>query len=160
MKKSTTKKTRAKTNRKAKQGTIKRTRIQNTDKTVPTVIDNDQPEADSKTLTSFESTFDTSFFYTNDKFLDAIDDNQILAFIRKKYPELKPNNTDVILRKYLLKFLDDEKFIEKMLKFYNLTMYDLIKILSKSYGILFKGQFLKKIQNQLKTKSYASKCFK
>ena len=53
-------------------------------------------------------------------------------------------------------FLNDATFIEYLMEFYNLTVYDMFKILYMSYGSIFKGPFLNKVKNQLAGKKYAT----
>ena len=42
----------------------------------------------SGSIESFNSAVDTSFFYTNDKLLNSIDDAEIIQKILDQYPEL------------------------------------------------------------------------
>jgi len=41
-----------------------------------------------------EYAVDTSFFYTNDKFINSIDDEDIANFLLAEYPNLNVKNTD------------------------------------------------------------------
>lgn len=105
---------------------------------------------------SFESDIQHTFFYTDNKFFENLDTKEIMKTILKKYPLLSQEQTDVIIKKQIVLFLNDVSFIEYLMEFYNLTVYDLFKILYKQYGSIFKGPFLKKIKTQLDGKKYAT----
>ncbi len=51
---------------------------------VEEVQDDDNPTA---SIEDFNSTVDTSFFYTNDKHLNAIDDVEVINRIMSRYPD-------------------------------------------------------------------------
>lgn len=42
------------------------------------------------------------------------------------------------------------------MEFYNLTVYDMFRVLYTQYGTMFKGPFLKKVKSQLDGKQYAT----
>ena len=113
-------------------------------------------QAAASTNQSFEYNVDTSFFYTSDKFINALDNEAIISQIQKKYPDLSDKSTDSVIKKNIVKFLDDEQFVESVLEFYNLTIFDLFKLFYKLYGAVFKGMYLVKIRKVISDKKYAS----
>lgn len=117
----------------------------------------DEAELQAETGQSIESVVNQSFFYTNDKFFDQIDNEEIMASILKTYPRLSTSNTDSIIKKALIEMLNDEQFINEILEFYNINVFDLFKILHKTYASIFKGSFLKKLKNNIVGKSYVSR---
>ena len=52
--------------------------------------------------------------------------------------------------------LNDVDFIESILSFFNITIYDLFKVLYNKFGSLFKGQYLKKVKSVIDGKRYLS----
>ena len=54
-------------------------------KKMPEVEDALAAEA-SASIENFNNSIETSFFYTNDKFINSLDDNEILSRIIQKYP--------------------------------------------------------------------------
>lgn len=110
----------------------------------------------ASTNESFEYNVDTSFFYTNDKFINALDNDAIISQIQKKYPDLSDKSTDSVIKKNIVKFLDDEQFVESVLEFYNLSIFDLFKLFYKLYGAVFKGMYLVKVRKVISDKKYAS----
>lgn len=104
---------------------------------------------------SFESSVETSFFYTSDKILDALDDSTIISKIIVKFPNLSPDKPDPLVKKEIVAFLNDKEFICGIMSYYGLTIMDVFKLLYKSYPSVFKGPFLKKLKKELRYKSYA-----
>ena len=103
---------------------------------------------------SFEANVETSFFYTLDKFINSLDNNVIFYDIQKKYENINLSNNDTAIKKSLALFLDDEKFVNSILKKYNITIFDLFKILYTKYNSLFKGPYIKKIKKIITDKKY------
>ena len=116
--------------------------------------ESDVPEDkfDSKT---FESAVDTSFFYTSDKFINSLDNNEIIKKIQTKYPNLSIKSTDSVIKKNILHFVEDEKFVESILDYYSLNIFELFKILYSKYSPIFKGMYLTKLRKILQNKKYA-----
>lgn len=114
-------------------------------------------ESGSKnSITSFEADVQHTFFYTDSKFFTSLDTNEIMSTIIQRYPLLSQQSTDSVIKKQIIVFLNDATFIEYLMEFYNLTVYDMFKILYMSYGSIFKGPFLNKVKNQLVGKKYAT----
>lgn len=104
---------------------------------------------------SLDSNVETSFFYTNDKFINSIDNIDIIAVLLEKYPNLNSQNTDSVLRKTIIQILDDDEFIKYILNYYNMSIYDFFKVLYKQFGAIFNGIYLKKIKKTIENKEYA-----
>lgn len=126
---------------------------------VETTIEIEETTTETVTNQGLESNVETSFFYTNDKFINQMDDNVFYDLIISKYPNLNLSNADTILKKTLAQFLEDEEFVEYILEFYNISIYDLFKVLYRMYGALFNTLYSKKIRSIIETKNYA-KCTK
>ena len=117
------------------------------------VLEQEEPQSTNSQL---EYNVETSFFYTSDKFINAIDNDNILKEIQKKYPELSDKNTDGAIKKSILKLLDDDKFVEQLLEYYNLSVFDLFKLLYKMFSSVFKGMYLVKVRKTIAGKKYAT----
>lgn len=151
-------KTIKKTKKTTKDKVVKKAKIskhtKSTDKT--TNVDQEpQDEQETESIKTLESNVDTSFFYTNDKFINSFDNVEIIAAIQNRYKNLNEQNSDSVIKKEIVHFLDDEKFVEHILNFYNITIFDLFKIIYKQYSSIFKGPYLKKIRKTLSDKKYA-----
>lgn len=108
----------------------------------------------TKNLETIESVVNNSFFYSNTKMFEQADNNEILAYIINKYPNFDTNNSDLVIKKALLEMISNESFVRNLLRRYDITIFDLFKIFYKNYSSLFKGQYLKKLKNELEKKSY------
>ena len=105
---------------------------------------------------SFEADIQHTFFYTDSKFFASLDNKEIMSAILQKYPLLCQDQTDAVIKKQIVAFLNDSVFIEQLMEFYNLTVYDMFRVLYTQYGTMFKGPFLKKVKSQLDGKQYAT----
>lgn len=104
---------------------------------------------------SLEYNVETRFFYTSDKFINSLDNDSIMRTIQSKYENVHVDNTDSIIRKNIVFFLNDESFVEYILQHYNITILDLFKLLYQQFSSLFKGPYLKKIRKTISNKQYA-----
>lgn len=105
---------------------------------------------------AFEADIQHTFFYTDNKFFASLDNKEIMSAILQKYPLLCQDQTDAVIKKQIVAFLNDSVFIEQLMEFYNLTVYDMFRVLYTQYGTMFKGPFLKKVKSQLDGKQYAT----
>ena len=119
---------------------------------VEEVQDDDKPTA---SIEDFNSTVDTSFFYTNDKHLNAIDDVEVINRIMSRYPDFNQKNKDTQLKKILLQVLDDDLFMSDILEYFSLTIFEFFRIIYKNYSSLFNTLFIKKVKDRIKNKKYA-----
>lgn len=103
---------------------------------------------------TIESNFETSFFYTNDKFINQIDNYEIFQYIQTKYPSINVENDDSVIKKQLILLLDDEDFIQNLLHYFNLTIFEFFSMMYKQFSTIFKGPYLKKIRNNIVGKKY------
>lgn len=114
-------------------------------------------QVSANTNQSFEHIVDTSFFYTSDKLINSLDNDVIISQIQKKYPDLSDKSTDSVIKKSIIEFLADEQFVESVLEFYSLSIFDLFKLFYKLCGAaVFKGMYLDKIRKVISDKKYAS----
>lgn len=51
--------------------------------------------------------------------------------------------------------MNDEDFVAYVLKFFGMTLLELMNVMFKQYGSLFKGPYLKKVRKALSGKKYA-----
>lgn len=96
-----------------------------------------------------------SFFSTLDTFFESYDYDSILAQIQKKYPRLNDKSSDKELKAEMIELIQNAEFIHNLLKFYNITFQDFLKLLFTSYMSIFKGQFFKKISKIINSKRAA-----
>jgi hypothetical protein len=59
-----------------------------------TTLTHENNSPDQSTNGSYESCIETSFFYTDDKFINSFDNKDILLALISKYPELSLTETD------------------------------------------------------------------
>ena len=118
--------------------------------------DNFQQEdkAEDKNNIAFESKVNTSFFCTNDRAFERIDNNEIFQYISSQYENLNQSNEDAIIKKTIIVMLNNENFISNMLDYYGITIQDIFKILYGQYSGIFKGPYLKKIRGIVESKHY------
>ena len=102
---------------------------------------------------AFESDVETSSFYTSDKFFNKLDDTEIFNTLCEQYPQLQ-SEEDSIVKKTFIQLLNDESFVEQVLSYYNITIYDFFKLIYSQYSSIFKGPYLKKIKSELASKRY------
>lgn len=105
-------------------------------------------------IEQFNSSVDTSFFYTSDKKLNAIDDADILKQMQLQYPEFKQTTKDSQLKKVFLEMLDNEDFIKQIMQQYDLDLHDLFKLVYKQYSSLFNALFIRKVKDKLQSHNY------
>ena len=103
---------------------------------------------------TLESAVNSSFFYTNDKAFDALDNDEILKSIVADFSGLSTENTDSTIKKALIELLQNETYVIKTLTYYHITIFELFKIFHKNYASIFKGPYLKKLKKELENKSY------
>ena len=103
---------------------------------------------------TLESAVNSSFFYTNDKAFDALDNTEILKSIIADFGGLSTENTDSTIKKALIELLQNETYVTKTLTYYHITIFELFKIFHKNYASIFKGPYLKKLKKELENKSY------
>ena len=145
---------RKKTAKAAKTAKTKKTKKSTAKKAAARVV-NEETELLSQ-CESLETAVNSSFFYTNDKALDTIDNAEILKTITAKFEGLSTDNTDSVIKKALIEFLQNERYVTKILKFYHITIFELFKLFHKNYASIFKGPYLKKLKKELENKSYVS----
>lgn len=134
---------------------MKRTKKTETTQSTTDIISDCKIEEIKITNHSLDSNVETSFFYTNDKFINSIDNIDIITVILEKYPSLNGQNTDSVLKKTIIQILEDDEFIEYILNYYNMSIYDFFKVLYKQFGTIFSGIYLKKVKKTIENKNYA-----
>lgn len=127
-----------------------------TSKKLKVQIDATEAEQTSS-IEDFNNTVDNSFFYTNDKRINAIDEAEVISRMLIQYPDFNQQNKDTQLKKLFLQMLDDDVFILDILDYFNLTIYDFFKIIYKNYSSLFNALFIKKVKEKLQNCKYARK---
>lgn len=100
-------------------------------------------------LNDAETAVSNIFFYTNDKFFASLDNDEVISAIVARYPDFAVTNTDAVIKNALVEMLNDQEFMSCLLKHYCISVHDLVKMMNKNYGMLFKGTFLKKVRTLL-----------
>ena len=101
------------------------------------------------------------FFYTNDKFITRFEDQDILEYLKKFYPVFMRDPLDFqTQKKQILDMLQNAQFMEDLLSYYDIDIYEFFKFLFRIEPDLFRGSFLKRIQKALRYKKYAIKAKK
>lgn len=77
----------------------------------------------------YESTSKTTFFWTNDKFIDGLDDGEILKQLQTKYPTLAVDQDEQEQKKQIILLVNDKQFVEELFAWYSIDEFDLFKIL-------------------------------
>lgn len=96
-----------------------------------------------------------SFFYTNDKYFLQFDDNEIIKYIKEKYPDfMKDDISDVDLKKIIVAILQDKEFVLNLLDFYNLNIQDFFRFMFRLDTAIFKGPYLMKLQKIIVQNGY------
>lgn len=102
---------------------------------------NDVPFAENKLMTNV-----SSFFYTSDAFFDTLDDQQLYKLLIVQYKGLDAAVTNEReKRDDIIRMLENEDFIESLLKMYNMDVFDLFKFLFRLCPSVFKGLFIRKV---------------
>ena len=151
------KETKTKSSKKAekkKETVVKNSRRKRAAKKVQ-IVEDVQDDSPTASIEDFNCTVDTSFFYTNDKHLNAIDDIEVINRIVARYPDFNQKSKDTLLKKIFLQVLDDEAFVLDILDYFSLTIFDFFKIIYKNYSSLFNALFIKKVKDRMKNKKYA-----
>ena len=141
----TTRKTKAKTTRKGKSKAAR--------KQAQTQEQASESSNEQISSSAFESDVETSFFYTSDKFFNKLDDIEIFNTLCEQYPQLQ-SEEDSTVKKTFIQLLNDELFVEQVLSYYNITIYDFFKLIYSQYSSIFKGPYLKKVKSELASKRY------
>ena len=119
-------------------------------------IEVDVPFAESSSCS--ELTTSMKFFYSNDRFIDTFDDMHIYEQLCKHYPALHAEQKNMQHKRHaILDLLQDQQLISNLKEQYNMDIFDIIKFLFRLCPSLFKGIFVKKIQNTIKNQPYAKK---
>ena len=99
----------------------------------------------------------SSFFYSDEPFIIQMDEDQIYNTIKLRYKFFEEYKTDQQLKKQFLEFLHDEIFISKVLKLYNITIFELFEVFVSKFPHIFTKNFSQKVRDILITKEYARK---
>lgn len=104
------------------------------------------------------STEVNGFFYTNDKFITRFEDDNILEYLKEHYPLFMKDPLDFqTQKKQILDMLQNAQFMEDLLNYYDMNIYEFFKFLFRLEPDLFKGSFLKRVQKAMRYKKYAIK---
>lgn len=102
------------------------------------------------------SNFDC-LFYSSDFLYKYIDDDDIMYAVEKQYKEFNSKTTDSVLRKTFIEMLNNENFINFILKKYSINLQDLICIIYRNYSSMFsRPSFVKNIVAAISDKSYVN----
>ena len=72
----------------------------------------------------------TNFFYSDDKFVNAFEDDDIIQRIQIAYPEFdRRHSDDSTMKRMIITVLEDVEFMTDLLEQYNMTILDFFKFL-------------------------------
>ena len=115
-------------------------------------------EAKQRDTAAQISTEVNGFFYTNDKFITRFEDDDILNYLKARYPLFMKDPSDLqCQKKQILDMLQNAHFMDELLSYYDIDIYEFFKFLFRLEPDLFKGSFLKRIQKAMRYKKYAIK---
>lgn len=138
---------------------LKMTKIIFSEKTPVPDVNNDQHEIDENQRTSRKSNetdvanANIDFFYSNKKFFDSYEDNDILEYIKSKYPEF----TSVYPNKYkecIIAMIQNKKFVEQLLCTYDMNIQQFFMFIFKNDISIFKGPFVAKVSKIINQMNY------
>ena len=99
----------------------------------------------------------TNFFYSDDKFVNAFEDDDIIQRIQIAYPEFdRRHSDDSTMKRMIITVLEDVEFMTDLLEQYNMTILDFFKFLYRQESSLFKTVFIQRIQRAITNKPYAT----
>lgn len=88
----------------------------------------------------------SKFFYSNEKFIETFDDNDLYEAITTKYPGIiAMQSTDQEKRKTIIDILNDIEFMQHIFDNYHMNIMDFFRFLFRLCPSVFKGFFIKKI---------------
>ena len=98
-----------------------------------------------------------TFFYTNDKYFNQMDDKLIVASIQQKYPLFMKNGvSENDLKQVIVEIIQDRKFVDGLMDFYNLSMHEFFKFMFRRETSVFRGPFLNKLHKVLRECGYTN----
>lgn len=104
-----------------------------------------------------EDDYGDLLFYTP-KIIQQIDDSAIIEDIQSLYPKLKLANDDKLEkeeRRIFADFLNEKELVDNILKKYNLSIVDLIKLFYRKYTYLFNTiTYSKKLKKIIEANAY------
>jgi hypothetical protein len=100
------------------------------------------------------------FFYTFEKSLKKMDDDELFAELVKKHENLEKVEDDALLRKEILDILENEEYVNSLLEKFSMTILDFISALYRKLGTVFaNASFIRKLKVTMVGKSYAKQYF-
>lgn len=95
------------------------------------------------------------FYYTSDKQIKKMDDAFIISKIVEKYPDFVSSENENLLKQTFMVIARDSRFINQLLKEYDLTVSELFSIIYRNYSFIFNPCYISKIQKLVTRRSYA-----
>ena len=95
------------------------------------------------------------FFYTSDKQIKKMDDAFIVSKIVEKYPDFTTNGNENLLKQTFMVIARDSRFVNQLLKDYDLTVSELFSVIYRNYSFIFNPCYISKIQKLVTRRSYA-----
>jgi len=82
---------------------------QKTKKAVAAEATSVRDEAEQEgSIQAVDTAVENSFFYTNDKFINSLDTEDVMAYAKEHYPNLSTSSTDTMIKKSLNAMLDND----------------------------------------------------
>ena len=95
------------------------------------------------------------FYYTSEKHIRKMDDAFIISKIIEKYPDFGNKDDENSLKQIFSVIVSDSKFINELLKKYDLTVKELFSIIYRNYSFIFNSAYTSKIRKLISGRSYA-----
>jgi len=101
----------------------------------------------------------TKFFYTSDTTIQKMSDDELFDEILKKYSKLGDSDVeDSAIRRAVIDLLDDERFLDSVMKRLDVTILDIMSMLFRRFSTIFaNNQFIRKVKAVVNGKSYSAK---
>ena len=100
---------------------------------------------------------DSTFFCSNDKFLQKVDDRGLYQQIVLTWPSLSIACCNMHeKRNSIASMLMDDEYMNDLMVSYDMTFVDFFKFLLRLCPSLFKGLFITKVQDILRNREYAN----
>ncbi len=97
-----------------------------------------------------------SYCYSADSQIRKLDESMIILKMAEKYPDLSEDSSENTIKAVFLIMFADSKFICKILDYYSISIFDLMKILYRKYSHVFNQGFITKLQYVVRNRKYTT----
>lgn len=98
----------------------------------------------------------SNFFYSDEKWIAAFEDEEIMEYIRQFFPCIDPKSSnDQAVRREIVEMLSDEDFMTELMSRYSMTVLDFFKLMYRTLPMIFRGMFVARVQKTVRGRKYA-----